>query len=233
MEQRGATCYRARIAMIGRNLEGELKNMNQVNNKHTHSTPNGARRPINRPGQLFLFAKNFFKHPSMLGWMFPSSPLIVEEVLKQIDWPRTRLIVEYGPGLGTFTRDILHRMRPDAKLVALETNDEFCKYLSVALPDPRLHLLHESATEVGPVLQRLGLSQPEYVISGIPFKTLREELRGEIVRRTHAVLGPEGRFLVYQMSSAVRPYLQSVFGEVQEDFQRVKILPARLYYCAR
>ncbi len=214
-------------------LEVNTKLMNQVNNKHTHSGPNGVRRPITRPGQLLLFAKNFFKHPNMLGWMFPSSPLVVQEVLKQIDWPNTRLIVEYGPGLGTFTRDILQRMRPDAKLVALETNEEFYKYLSVALPDPRLHLLHESATEVGPVLQRLGLSGPDYIISGIPFKTLREELRGEIVRRTHAVLRPEGRFLVYQMSSAVRPYLQSVFGDVQENFQRVNILPARLYYCAR
>jgi phospholipid N-methyltransferase len=207
--------------------------MNMAHNEHTAPAPNGVKRPINRPAQLLLFAKNFLKHPNMLGWMFPSSPLIVEEVLKQVDWPNTRLIVEYGPGLGTFTRDILHRMHPDARLVALETNDEFYKYLCSDLRDPRFHLLHESATEVSSVLKRLELPAADYIISGIPFKTLREDLRGEIVRRTHAALRPDGRFLVYQMSSAVRPYLQSVFGRVQEDYQRVNALPARLYYCAR
>jgi phospholipid N-methyltransferase len=134
----------------------------------------------------------------MIGWFLPSSSFVVEEVLKQIDWPNARLIVEYGPGLGTFTRDILQRMRPDATLVALETNDEFYEFLCASLKDPRFHLLHESAAEIDFALKRLGLPSADCVISGIPFKTLPEELRGEIVRKTHAVLRPDGRFLVYQ-----------------------------------
>jgi phospholipid N-methyltransferase len=193
---------------------------------------NGAKR-LNGTEQFFLFAKNFFKHPNMLGWVFPSSRFVVEEVLKQVDWSNARVIVEYGPGVGTFTRDILQRMRPDASLVAMEINEEFCKFLSSSVHDPRFHLLQESATEIGPALKRLGLAAPDYVISGIPFKTLREELRGEIVRKTHAALQPEGRFLVYQMSTVVRPYLKSVFGRVHEDFEMVNIIPARLYYCDR
>ena len=169
----------------------------------------------------------------MIGWMFPSSPFVVEEVLKQVDFENARVIVEFGPGLGTFTHDILQRMRPDATLVAFETNNEFCKYLSETIKDPRLHLLHESAAEIGTALKRLGLPQADYVISGIPFKTLPEELRGDIVRKTHAALRPKGQFLVYQLSSVVRPYLESVFGRVQQDFELLNIPPGRLFYCAR
>ena len=53
---------------------------------------------------MFLFARNFVKHPNMVGWMLPSSPFLVNEVLKQIDWDKARVIVEYGPGVGTGPR---------------------------------------------------------------------------------------------------------------------------------
>ena len=193
---------------------------------------NGSTRP-GRTSQLLLFALNFLKHPNKIGWFLPSSRFVVNEVLKQIDWNNARVIVEYGPGLGTFTGDILQRMRPDATLIAFETNEEFYKYLSRSLQDPRFHLLHESATEIGPALQRLGLPTADYVISGIPFKTMPQEVCGQIVRNTHAALRPKGEFLVYQLSTAVRPYLESVFNHVRQDFELLNIPPGRLFYCAR
>jgi phospholipid N-methyltransferase len=185
------------------------------------------------PSQLLLFAKNFARYPTRIGWMFPSSRFVVGQVLKQIDWDKARIIVEYGPGVGTFTRDILQRMHPDARLIAFETNAEFCTYLAGSVSDPRFHLLQESATEIEAALARLGFPQADCVISGIPFKTIPEELRGEIVRRTHAALRPEGQFLVYQLSGAVRPYLENVFGRVRQDFQLLSFPPGRLFYCDR
>ena len=208
--------------------------MNTARNDLNGSMRKGTiANPASWPVQLFMFAKNFAKHPNMIGWMLPSSPFVVDEVLKQIDWANAKVIVEYGPGVGTFTHEILRRMRPDGILLAFETNDEFCKYLKGSLQDPRFHLLHESATEIESALKRLGLPSADYVISGIPFKTLPEEVRGEIVRRTHAALRPEGAFLVYQLTSVVRPYLERVFGRVRQDFELLNIPPGRLFYCAR
>src|SRR4026209_2837609 len=74
-----------------------------------------------RPEQILLFARNFFKHPKMLGSLIPSSRFLIQGVLKQIDWERAGVVVEYGPGVGTFTTEILRRMRPDATLAAFET----------------------------------------------------------------------------------------------------------------
>jgi trans-aconitate methyltransferase len=88
----------------------------------------------------------------MLGSVIPSSLFLIEGVLQQIAWHRARVIVEYGPGVGTFTLEILRRMGRDSRLVAIETNPEFVAHLRESCPDPRLHVAHDSAAEVGPVL---------------------------------------------------------------------------------
>lgn len=182
--------------------------------------------------RFLLFARGFIKYPNMVGWMLPSSPFLVDEVLKQVDWERARLVVEYGPGIGTFTKRVLDCMHPQARLIALETNPEFCQYLGTALHDPRLYLVQQSAVEIESVLARLGFPQADYVISGIPFRTLPHNARLSIVRKTHAVLRPNGRFLVYQFSNAVRPYLESVFRQVSRDVELLNLIPARLFFCA-
>jgi len=201
----------------------------------THHDGNGhtALKARSRSFQFFLFARNFLKHPNMVGWVFPSSPFLVDEVLKQIDWDRARVVVEYGPGVGAFTTKVLERMHPDARLVALEINPDFFQFLKGSLRDPRLHLVQESAANIDSVLARLGHSHADYVISGIPFKTIPDDLRDTIVRKTHSVLRPDGRFLVYQFSDAVRPYLEKVFRRVSRDFELLNIIPARLFFCAR
>lgn len=88
-----------------------------------------------RVPEWFLFASNFLRDPYMLGSIIPSSRFLVNAVLDGIDWTRARVIVEYGPGVGTFTAEILRRMRPDAQSNisiasrdALETRGEFLVY---------------------------------------------------------------------------------------------------------
>ena len=74
---------------------------------------------------MLLFLRNYLKHPRMLGAMIPSSRFVVDEVLGKVDWDRAKVIVEYGPGVGTFTTEILKRMRPDAALIVFELNKDF------------------------------------------------------------------------------------------------------------
>jgi phospholipid N-methyltransferase len=182
--------------------------------------------------QRLLFALNFFRHPFMLGSIWPSSRFLVDEVLRPIDWERARVIVEYGPGVGTITTEILRRMHPDAHLVAIETNEAFVKFLNTSVKDPRLHVANESAADVGDVLQRLNLPLAQYVVSGIPLGSMPEALRADIVAKTRVTLAPGGRFLVYQFTSRVLPVLQRTFLEVSGRMVARNIPPARLFVCA-
>jgi phospholipid N-methyltransferase len=184
-----------------------------------------------RSEQILLFGRNFIKHPRMLGSLIPSSRFLVNHVLSEVDWKRARVFLEYGPGVGTFTREILRRMRPDAVLVALETNSDFVRFLRGKLRDDRLHIIHGSAADAKSALTNLGLSRADYVISGIPYTTIPPKVRESILRTTHEVLDPNGAFLVYQFTRTVLPYLQQVFGSVYQDFEPLNVMPARLFYC--
>ena len=180
--------------------------------------------------QALLFARNFFKHPRMLGSVIPSSRFLVDQVLGQIDWKRARVIVEYGPGVGTITRHILRRMAPDATLVVIEMNRDFVGFLRETVDDRRLKVVEGSAADVAKVLAGLGHARADYVISGIPFSTMPPGVRDAIIRATREVLQPDGRFLVYQFSREVERHLRRVFSDVRSGFEPLNILPARLYY---
>jgi phospholipid N-methyltransferase len=168
----------------------------------------------------------------MLGTPLPSPRLVIDEILKRVNWQEARVIVEYGPGVGNITTEILRRMQPGATLVAIETNGEFIGYLRETLSDSRLHVVHGSAAEVGVCLGRLGCPQVDYVISGIPFSTIPGAVREGILRATHSVLRPEGVFLVYQYSRKVLPSLKKIFGRVRRDF-RFNIVPMWVFHCWR
>jgi phospholipid N-methyltransferase len=188
-------------------------------------------RSTSRRKQIALFALNFFKHPKMLGSIIPSSRFLIERVLSEVDWHRARVMVEYGPGVGTFTSEILKRMSPDGVLIVFETNPDFVQFLRASFPDPRLQVVHGSAAEVKTVLTGRGLEGADYVISGIPFSTLPEQVRADILEATRGALTPEGAFLVYQFSPKVLQYLEQFFTRVTRGFEPWNILPAQIFSC--
>ena len=190
-----------------------------------------SRIPTRRE-QWALFAKNFFQHPKMLGSLFPSSRFLVERLLRKIDWNEARVIVEYGPGVGSFTAEILRRMRPDALLIVIETNPDFVDFLNCSFSDTRLRVVHASAAEVKRVLGEKGLTRADFVISGIPLSTLQDREREEILRNTHQVLRPGGALLVYQFSTRALPDLRRIYSRVTRSFEPFNLLPAQIFHCA-
>jgi phospholipid N-methyltransferase len=178
-----------------------------------------------------VFARSFVRQPRMLGSVVPSSRYVVGRLLDEVAFDRARVIVEYGPGVGPITTALLERMRPDARLVAFETNPELAAFLRAATPDPRLQVVEASAEHATAVLARLGLRRADYVISGIPFSTMPAPVRRRVVQATRSVLHPAGTFLVYQVSRAVLPDLRATFGEVRRAFEPRNLPPIRLFYC--
>jgi phospholipid N-methyltransferase len=181
--------------------------------------------------QVSLFARNFIKHPKMLGSIIPSSPFLVEHMLAHMAWEKAKVLVEYGPGVGTFTQEMLQRMRPDAVLLVLETNEDFVEFLESAYPDPRLEIVHRSAEDIEAVLEEKGLGSADYIVSGIPLSTLSSDVKEGILRSTQRALTPSGAFLLYQFSPSILPHLRKVFSNVQRNFVPLNLLPAHFYYC--
>ncbi|HLJ86493.1 MAG TPA: methyltransferase [Candidatus Angelobacter sp.] len=186
-----------------------------------------------RREETFLFAKNFLQHPRMLGSLVPSSRFLIDRLLGKVDWRRARTIVEYGPGVGTITAQVLARMAPEARLLVFEMNGDFVQYLSRTLTDKRLRVIHGSAEEVGGELKKAGADGADYIISGIPFTTIPKAVREKIMQRSREALKPGGAVLVYQFTRTILPDLRASFRHVHQDFEPRNILPARLFYCSQ
>jgi len=152
-------------------------------------------------------------------------------MMRQVDWDRARVLVEYGPGVGTFTREILKRMRPDAVLVAIELNTEFVEYLRDRVRDPRFRVVHGSAARVRSVLAEQSLAPADYIISSLPYRIMPDALRREILEESRMALRPEGSLLLYQYTRTLLPYLESSFSSVTLNFQLFNIPSALIFHC--
>jgi phospholipid N-methyltransferase len=179
------------------------------------------------------FARIFLKNPVMLGAVLPSSRRLTRHLLDGVDWRSARVIVEYGPGVGTLTWEILQRMHPDAVLVAIEFNPDLVDHLRANFQDARLRIVHGSAADVRLILSKMSIPHADYIISGIPYSTLSKPDRERILLESNEALRQNGMLMVYQFTTAVLPHLQSVFKNVRQDFELLNILPARIFYCVR
>ena len=115
------------------------------------STLKGQIRRVTRAGHpRWQFLRGFIKHPVMVGSIIPSSDKLIAKMLSPVDWNATKLFVEYGPGVGTFTRPLLELMGPDAKLIAIDTNADFIAYLreSLSASRARIHPTHGNRDRV-------------------------------------------------------------------------------------
>lgn len=180
-------------------------------------------------GQWSMFLRQFIKHPGMIGSVIPSSQMLVDSMLEGVDWQRTRLFVEYGPGVGTFTRPILDRLHPDATLLAIDLNLDFVAYLEAEIDDPRLRIVHGSAADVRRFIKEAGYAQADYILSGIPFSTLPDGVGEAICAETQSVLKDGGAFLVYQYSGYMRRLLSPLFDEIRERVEWRNIPPCRMF----
>jgi phospholipid N-methyltransferase len=190
----------------------------------------GEPRSIN---PRWAFLRGFIKHPVMVGSIIPSSRVLIEKMLKPVDWANCKVFVEYGPGVGTFTRPILEKLAPDATLVTIDTNAEFTGFLKESIDDERLVAVTGSAADVQKILADRGFANADFVLSGLPFSTLPPGVGDEIGEATAKVIRPGGAFLVYQFSPKVLDFIKPHFERIERGFEWINVPPATLFWAWR
>ena len=204
----------------------------------TARTLKGPRRFVRRAARRvqsprWQFLRGFLKHPVMVGSIIPSSKVLIDRMLGPVDWDATKLFVEYGPGVGTFTRPILERLGPDATLIAIDTNADFVKFLRDDIDDPRLVPVAGSAADVEKIITDRGFAHADYVLSGLPFSTLPPGIGDAIGEATARVIRPGGAFLIYQFSPKVLEFIKPHFEKIDRGFEWINVPPATLFWAWR
>ncbi len=181
-------------------------------------------------GPWGVFFEGFLEHPVMVGSIIPSSRFTIEKMLAPVRWDECKLFVEYGPGVGTFCRPVLGRLRRDGELIVIDTNPLFIDYLRATITDSRFTAVLGSAADVEAIVRARGHDHADYVLSGLPFSTLPGGVGPAIAAATHRVLRPGGAFLVYQFTVKARDFMARHFRHIDQGFELLNILPCWLFW---
>ncbi|MGV8073322.1 MAG: class I SAM-dependent methyltransferase [Syntrophobacteraceae bacterium] len=179
-----------------------------------------------------VYLKNFIRDKDVAS-ITPTSPFGVKRVCSKINFDRSDLIVEYGPGTGVFTNYLLKNMKTDSRLIVIERNKDFNSRLKRMIQDPRAIIVNDSAENVLETLSACKESQADYIVSGIPFFWLSGDLKNRILFNTRRALKNFGKFLVYQTcfqtDHHLKIHLERFFPVVNTRYELRNIPPLRIY----
>lgn len=181
-------------------------------------------------GPWGVFFEGFLEHPVMVGSIIPSSRYTIRKMLAPVNWDECKVFVEYGPGVGTFCRPVLERLRRDGLLIVIDTNPLFIDYLRSTITDSRFVAVLGSAADVEDIVLAHGHDHADYVLSGLPFSTLPEGVGPAIAEATWHVLRPGGAFLVYQFTARARAFMARHFKRIDDGLELLNVPPCFLFW---
>ncbi len=176
------------------------------------------------------FFSAFLKQGKNIGAVAPSSKFLVKKMVDPIDFTNVKCIVEFGPGTGTITHELLNRMPSDSILLAFEINKDFCEKLN-GIKDSRLKIISDTAENLEEYLKENNIQKVDYIVSSLPFAMIPNGIVRNILRVALKVLNPKGAFIQYQYSLNSYRKLKNTFKNVDLNFTPMNIPPAFVFIC--
>ena len=162
---------------------------------------------------LFSFLKTAVRDIVNVGDVAPSSSYVIKRVTEALP-NGVKTIVEYGPGEGVITKELLKQLPPDGRLLAIELNAEFIEKIK-KIKDPRLTVVAGNAVRAHEIVRENNMVLVDAVISGIPFTFsyffIPNKVKMAIVESTRKLLRAKGVFIQYQSSLLMRRFLKQHF----------------------
>lgn len=179
------------------------------------------------------FISEFFKNKTEVGAVAPSSKFLGNKMYGEIDFSKVKCMVEFGPGTGVFTKEILKRMKPDACMIIFETNPSFYYKLKEEIKDERAIIVNESAEKIGEYLALENQDKADYIISSLPLTVFPKELKENILNGAVEYLSDNGQYIQFQYSLNAHKLLKEKFNSVKLAFSLINIPPAFVYKCSK
>lgn len=181
-----------------------------------------------------LLFKRFLARPLQVAYIVPSSKALIRRVASKFDFSRPQTIVEFGPGEGCHTREIVRQMHPESRLLLFELDPELAAHLEEQFAaDPRVEILNTDAACLKEELSKRGIEYCDYVVSGIPFSILELSKKRSILRAVYDSLKPNATsaFIIYQCTNELRQHA-TMFPRLQTEYflQNLPPMVVTVYY---
>ena len=171
------------------------------------------------------FILEYIKHPRRIGAVAPSGKKLSQKMMEPIDFSSANVIVEYGPGTGSFTRELIKRRKNGTVLLLIEQNERFCRQLEDLYGSiENVHIINGYAQDVGFFLNEFGFDKADFIVSGLPFTTLPKDISARILTATGTALGNSGKFITFQYSLVKSRFFKKYF-QITDKLKENRNLP--------
>lgn len=192
--------------------------------------------------ETLQFLVEFFRRPQNTGAIAPSSEALAREMVTDLGLAEASLVVEYGPGSGAFTGNIIGKIPEDTDFIAIENNERMVSLLREQ--HPTATVVNESIADATDILHEHGHApgSVDSIVSGLPWASFPDDLQDRLLDATLEILADDGKFatfayvhgLVLPTAEAFRRKLESRFSTVNRSPIVWKNLPpAFIYRCEK
>jgi phospholipid N-methyltransferase len=174
----------------------------------------GGHRPV------LTFVREFVANPSHVGAVLPSSRRLSKAMVDCLDVAGANAIVEFGPGTGVVTDQLVPRLRRGCTYFAIERSEDMAKVWRAKHPDLTLYV--DTAANVGALCRQNGVDGVDIVLSGLPWSSLPDGVQIDILEAMSKVLRPGGVFVTFcYHTGTLLPGSRRFFKRLPQFFSRV------------
>ena len=180
------------------------------------------------------FIMQYILKPHTVGAILPSSRFLARKMVSFVEFDRCKTIVEYGPGTGVFTDEMLRLRNPGTKLILIEKNTGFADALKKKYANTEnMAIINDSAENIGKLLNEHSMNHADCILSGLPFASLPTAVSESILVQTKTYLAHGGRFVTFQYTLLKKEFITKHFEETVIVRELRNIPPAYVLCCKK
>ena len=115
------------------------------------------------------FFEQFLRNPAQTGAVIASSHRLCQLMVEEARVPDARVVMEFGTGTGSVTREILRQKHSKADFIGFEINETFAE--ATRRRCPGAEIISACATTAVDVLRQKELGYCDTIVSGLPWAT--------------------------------------------------------------
>lgn len=165
------------------------------------------------------FILEFLKCPRQVGTFTQSSKFLAKKVAQEIDGSSD--VIEFGPGAGAVTLEILKHLPENGRLTCFEINQRFIGYLQ-CINDSRLKIINDDAKNCEQYVGRL-----ECIVSCLPLRLFSKSQRQSLL----GVSSKSRKYIQLQYAPFLKRKLKNYFRDVKMKIVLLNLPPMFIYIC--
>ena len=187
-----------------------------------------------------VFLREFLRAPLTVAAVAPSGEPLADLITAPVPRAGAPLVVELGPGTGSFTAAIQRRLAGRGHHLAVEVNERFAGVLGARFP--RIDIAVADARNLREVLEERGYRHADVIVSGLPWAAFAENQQDDLMGAVTDSLAPGGAFTTFGYTFArLAPAARRLRHSLDTQFEEVvtgrtvwaNLPPAFVYFCRR